>query len=153
MTKPQSSNNQSLKMINLKTDDILCLEGDHEYDLYIISKGKLLVFITKGSQITPLAYLKPPEFLGELSYFDGKPRSANIVALEDSTLFRVASSDIDLFFPKWLYQLSNFMATKIRLLDDVIRTRGLKKNKTESITPLTMKEQAHFYNLIKGKMK
>ncbi|MBF0300601.1 MAG: cyclic nucleotide-binding domain-containing protein [Oligoflexia bacterium] len=141
-------------IVNLKKNSILCAEGDKEYDLYMITQGKLLVFITKGSEIIPLAYLNPPEFLGELSYFDKRPRSANIIALEDSILFKVAASEIEKFFPRWLYQLSTFMATKVRLLDDVIRTRGLKKRKTtESISPLSMKEQAHFYNLIKERKK
>ena len=54
----------------LKKDDILCLEGEFDHDLYFVHKGELLVCVLKGSQITPLAHLEAGEYFGEMSFFD-----------------------------------------------------------------------------------
>ncbi len=42
--------------IQLKKDTILFLPGDLKTDLFYLQEGKVLVFVQKGSQITPLSY-------------------------------------------------------------------------------------------------
>ena len=68
--------------IELMKNDVLCREGDIETDLYVVQSGELLVCVRKGSQVTAVAKLGPGEYIGELSFFDNKPRGADIIALE-----------------------------------------------------------------------
>jgi CRP-like cAMP-binding protein len=55
--------------------------------LYVVVRGnaKVVLFGENGREMT-LSLLGPGDFFGEMSLFDGKPRSANVVAVEDSTL-------------------------------------------------------------------
>jgi CRP-like cAMP-binding protein len=58
------------KTLSLKKDQILFLADEMKNDLYIIRKGKVMVFVQKGTQIIPVAYLDRGEYIGELSFFD-----------------------------------------------------------------------------------
>lgn len=63
--------------------------GEHEAGegLYVVVEGhvKVVLFGDNGREVT-LSVLGPADFFGEMSIFDGKPRSANVVAAEDVTL-------------------------------------------------------------------
>jgi CRP/FNR family cyclic AMP-dependent transcriptional regulator len=63
--------------------------GDEGGSLHIIERGLVKVTIPSSSgEELILAILGPGDLLGELSLFDGKPRSATVQALEDTeTLF------------------------------------------------------------------
>ena len=76
--------------LSLKKDDILFLAEENEKDLFIIERGKVMVFVQKGSQIIPLAYLGEGEFIGELTFFDQDKRSASIICTEDSDFIKIS---------------------------------------------------------------
>lgn len=139
---------ESIK-IHLKTDEVLCLAGDENNDLYFIESGKLLVCLTKGTQVTPLAYLGQGECLGELSFFDRKPRSANVIAVEDSVIMIFPAAKAQEYFPRWTLTLAKFMTKRIRHTDEIIRAKGIKKSNVNAIRPLNMQEQGHFFKLLK----
>ncbi|MEK6625118.1 MAG: cyclic nucleotide-binding domain-containing protein [Bdellovibrionota bacterium] len=135
----------------LKKDDILCLEGEGEsdHDLYFIHRGELLICVLKGSQVTPLAYLEQGEYFGEMSFFDRRPRSATVIATQDCELVRIPVNELEKQFPLWLYTLATSICTKIRHVDELIRVKGIKKQNVKGIRPLDMKEQTHYFQLIK----
>ncbi len=134
--------------VELKKDQVLCREGDRETDLYIVLEGELLVCVRKGSQVTAITRLGKGEYIGELSFFDGRPRGADIVALENCRLVRIAAEDLSGSFPSWLNTLGKALAEKIRLHDDVIRQKGVKKAKADSIRPLSQEEQRHYFGVL-----
>lgn len=134
----------------LKKGDVLTVEKDKNNDLYYIFSGKLMVCIRNGTQVTPLAYVGKNEFIGELSFFDGLPRSADIVALEDCSLIQIPSANMKKQFPQWLIVVAKYMTKRMRLMDDVIRKKGVKKKNTQSIQPLSIEEQRYFYEKIKN---
>jgi CRP-like cAMP-binding protein len=138
-----------IEKMELKKNELLCKEGDHNSDLFLIESGVLMVCVLKGTQVSPLAHLKAGEFLGELSFFDQAPRSAYVFAIEDCVLSRIPSQAANEYFPKWTLTLARFLAKRIRTLDEHIRQKGLKKNTTAKIPPLTPQEQGQFYRLIK----
>jgi CRP/FNR family transcriptional regulator/CRP/FNR family cyclic AMP-dependent transcriptional regulator len=59
--------------------------GDVGNALYFLERGRVKVVVTseQGEEVL-LAVLGPGEVFGELSVFDGQPRSATIAALEDT---------------------------------------------------------------------
>ena len=68
-------------------------EGDAGDAVYFIAGGAVKIekrIESGGSATKTLAILGAGDFFGEMSLFDGKPRSAATVALGSGTLFRVA---------------------------------------------------------------
>ena len=60
--------------INLKKNDIIFSEGEINKDLFLINKGKVLAFVTRRTEVTPVSYFEAGDFIGELSFFDKYPR-------------------------------------------------------------------------------
>jgi len=63
-------------------------EFDEDPSLYILVSGlvKVAVPIAENTELV-LAVLTPPDHFGEMSFVDGRPRSANVIAMEDTELF------------------------------------------------------------------
>ena len=137
--------------ISLKKDEILFLADEKEVDLYVILKGSVMVFVQKGSEIIPVAYLGINEYIGELSFFDKQIRSASVVCMEDCTFHRIPTKQMHDHCPKWMEILGCDLAKKIRKGDELIRSKGIRKKNVEGIKPLTISEQSHFFKLVDQK--
>lgn len=134
--------------IKLKKDDILFLADDDENDLYIIQKGRVMVFVQKGSQIIPVAYLSDGEYIGELSFFDEGKRSASIICTEDTEFLKIPVEEMHRHCPAWLKTIGQQLTAKIRQGDELIRSKGIRKKNVEGIKPLSMGEQTHCFKLV-----
>jgi CRP/FNR family cyclic AMP-dependent transcriptional regulator len=134
--------------IQYKKNDVVCLEHDEEYDLYLIHKGKLLVCGLEGTRVTPIAYLSPGEYFGELSFFDHQARSANAICLEDSTLIKIPVTELEAKCPNWLITLTKSNVKKIRHANHLLAKKGIRRQNVESLKPLSIEEQRHYYQLI-----
>lgn len=139
------SNNETIKIAK---ETILCREGDMENDLYFVTKGRLLICSRSGHMVTPIAYLNKDDYFGEMSFFDNSSRSADVIAVEDTTLVKIPSGSIKDQFPTWLLVIAKQMTQKLRNMDNVIRDKGIKRKNIDSMTPLTIDEQRHFYQLL-----
>lgn len=135
--------------IHLEKDEVLCCEGDQETDLYLVVSGELLVCVRKESKVTAVAQLGAGEYIGELSFFDNLPRGADIIALSPCQLVKIPAEEIRAHFPNWITTLGHCLAQKLRLHDDVIRQRGIKKSNVETIKPLSIDEQRHYFKLLR----
>lgn len=138
--------------ITLQKDELICIAGDQEVDLYRVRSGKLMVFVNDGTKITPLSYLGKDEYLGELSFFDKEPRSAHVVALEKTELIKIPVTELEEQAPRWLITMATHVAKKIRKADELIRKKGIRRQNVESIKPLSIDEQRHFFQLIKDRV-
>ncbi len=134
----------------LDKDQILMLAGDISQELYIVVKGKILIFVQKGSQIIPLTYVGPGEFIGELSFFDQSERSASAIALVDSDILKINSNELHQTLPLWMKTLGSKITKKIRDKDDIIKKTGMRKKSTETIGALEISEQARIYKLVES---
>ena len=148
MNNTMSITNETVK---IKKDRVLCLEGDRNSDLYFVTSGKLLICSRSGHMVTPLAYITKGGYFGEMSFFDNLPRSADVVALEDTTLVKVPNSALKEQVPTWLLIMAKQMTNKLRTLDHVIRDKGIKRKNVESMKPLSIEEQRHFFKIISSK--
>jgi len=75
------------KIIRVKKGEVVFYQHDESTDFYIVLEGKLQAYISneEGEDLV-LALFKPGDVFGEMSLFDGKPRSATVEAKEDSVL-------------------------------------------------------------------
>lgn len=134
--------------IKINKNEILFREGDLARDLYKVSEGRLLVCVQMEDSVSPIAYIKAGDYLGELSFFEHRARSANVIAVENSTLIKIPQAELNKQCPKWFSTLAKFMSKKIRMQDDVIAENGIKKANKSSIVPLTPDEQRHYFQLL-----
>lgn len=136
------------KRINLKKGDIILSEGEIHKDLYLINKGKVLAFLTKRTEVTPVAYFEEGDFIGELSFFDKEPRSANLVCLEDTNLDIYSYKESLKQFPKWCITLAKSITKKIRHYDGLLQEKGIRRKNEEVLKPLSIEDQRHYYKLL-----
>ena len=78
----------------------------HEHDrgdaLYVVESGSIRVWVRdEDVQDITLSELKPGDFFGELSVFDGGERSANATAIVDTVLHRLSRQDFQAFLVKY----------------------------------------------------
>lgn len=138
------------KEIDFEADQVVCYEGQEEQTMYKIISGKLMICLLKKSQVTPVAYLEEGEFFGEMSFFDNEPRSATAIAIEPTTLKKFSKGDVTDNMPAWMITLAQSITRKIKISNDLIRNKGIKKQKSEEgIAPLSIEDQGKYFRIIK----
>jgi len=70
---------------------VVIRDGDGAGSMFFILDG--LVEVTKDERL--LAVLEPGEVFGEMSMVDGRPRSANVAALQPTQLIRIDRDDFE----------------------------------------------------------
>ena len=82
----------------LKRGEVLFREGDGGRELYIVRSGTVLVSKqVRGNVEQVLARLGPGELLGDMSLFDGAPRSATVTAESDAAVLCLDRESLRLF--------------------------------------------------------
>ena len=77
---------------SFKKDEILFKQGDSGIGLYIIASGKVKVVkeMSDGSELE-VAVHGPGAFFGEMTVLDNAPRSASVIAIEDTDCLLLTS--------------------------------------------------------------
>lgn len=107
-------------------NNFIILENDEGDTLYIIINGKVKVtkIFESGDEII-LSVLEKGNFFGEMSLLDGKPRSANVVTLVDTTLRAINRHDFEnimVVHPKIAIKLLRELTLRLRKADERIGT-------------------------------
>ena len=74
---------------------VICQRGELGDRFYIVQTGGVEVRLGTGPDSMPLYRLGPGDCFGEMSLLSGEPRSADVVALEDSVLWSLDRSDFE----------------------------------------------------------
>lgn len=88
---------QYMDLLTAPKGAIIISEGKRASFLGIIVKGKVEVYKEDllSKRRGQLAIMKAGEVLGEMSLFDGEPRSASVVALEETDLLVLTSEHLN----------------------------------------------------------
>ena len=70
-------------------------QGDPGDGMYLILQGELRARVMTAGQETILSTFETGDFFGDLSLFDRGPRSADVIANEDSTLLKISTAAFD----------------------------------------------------------
>ena len=97
--------------------------------LYILMAGRVKVVMVgeSGREVT-LAVLRASDIFGEMSLFDGRARSANVVALEPATALALNRDDLLRHlaaYPQTAMQLLGEMSRRLRRADETIAELAL----------------------------
>ena len=113
--------------INLKKEQLLFKEGEPSDGMYLIRKGEIVVYLEKNGNEVKLATLSAGAMLGEMAFFDKKPRSASAKALSDSEVTKISNEDFTKLLkqvPKWFVSLMTSLSTRLRETNE--RVQGLE---------------------------
>jgi CRP/FNR family cyclic AMP-dependent transcriptional regulator len=136
--------------ITLKKDHVLSRKDEPSNDLYYVTAGKLMICSRSGRMVTPIAYLEKGEYFGELSFFDNLLRSADVITVEPTTLVKIPKAELKEQFPTWLLIVAKQMTKKLRMMNQVISERGIKKRNVKSMRPLDIEQQRYYYDLLEN---
>lgn len=88
----------------IERDHYLFREGDPPDAMYVVKAGKFAVVKTKQNSEIVLAEIGPGAMVGEMAFFDNKPRSASVRALKDSEVIALPYKALHAQFqnfPEW----------------------------------------------------
>lgn len=120
-------------MQKLKKGDVLFREGDESDAMYVIKSGRIAITKAKGNSEVILAELKTGEMLGEMAFFDNKPRSAGAKALQDTDIISLPFSALHAqfkSFPEWLRAMVRTVNSHLREAN--LRIKTLESTKDDS---------------------
>lgn len=115
---------------SLKKGDVLFREGDPSEAMYVIKSGKVAIVKSKGNSEIQLAELGAGDMLGEMAFFDSKPRSAGARALADTVVIELPFKALNAqfkTFPEWLKAI-------MRTVNSHLRNANLKIKSLEKTT-------------------
>lgn len=71
--------------------EMLCRQGDPAGELFILLEGKLGIQTAEGES---LAEVGPASVIGEMGLVESRPRSADVLALEDCRIAAIDTTDL-----------------------------------------------------------
>ncbi len=109
-----------------KKNNLILIEDEEGDTFFIIIKGKVKVtaFSEKGKEII-FTILYEGDFFGDMSLLDGKPRSASVIAIEDSELRLIRRTDFITLLemhPKIALHLLARLTSRLRKADQRIES-------------------------------
>jgi small-conductance mechanosensitive channel/CRP-like cAMP-binding protein len=103
--------------------------GDPGSSMFVVHKGKVRVQVSENGRPRTVATLNEGDFFGEMALFTGEPRTANVLALEETEVLEIGHAAMKRVFdtnPDLVESLSFIMAE---------RRQGLASQTDDSATP------------------
>lgn len=139
-------------MKKIERDHYLFREGDPPDAMYVIKSGKLAVVKTKSNSEIVLAEIGPGAMVGEMAFFDNKPRSASVKAVKDTDVIVLPYKALHAqfaTFPEWAKAIMRTVNEHLRQAN--ARIKALDKAPTEEdemFPPHTVTKLVSILNLI-----
>jgi small-conductance mechanosensitive channel/CRP-like cAMP-binding protein len=95
--------------------------GDEGASMFVLHNGKVQVQVTENGQSRAVAVLNEGDFFGEMALFTGEPRTAHVVALEETEVLEIGHDAMKRLFdtnPDLVESLSHIIAERRQGLAD-----------------------------------
>jgi CRP-like cAMP-binding protein len=116
------------RQVNLKSGEVLIRAGDAGGALYFVVKGALEVSSPRSDALGRLSRELPGSVIGEISFFDGLPRSATVWATAPTELLKLDAESWRAFAAQYprqavdmLFALGRVLAYRIRRSEERAR--------------------------------
>ena len=107
-----------------KTGEFIFREGEASKCLYIVQMGSVSVRRIKGTAYIELAKIGTGEVLGEVSFFDHRPRSATAVAITTVETLEIDFESLNKIYeevPQYMKTIMVAVSSRLRRANDIIR--------------------------------
>lgn len=113
-----------MKEVSFNKNSVVITQGEKSRSLFIVTSGRFKVFATdeEGNQ-TIFTFLSEGDFFGELSLLDDAPRSASVIAVDESKVLNLSHNNFCNFLeshPEICQSLFKALTARIRQMDDTI---------------------------------
>ncbi len=105
----------------LAAGDQLIKEGDKAAFVYILKQGRLSAYRIREDKKLVLGAIEPGEFVGEMAYINGEPRTAHVEALTDCELIEIPLGTLDKLLqlrPSWSKSLMLTLAKRLQTANE-----------------------------------
>lgn len=107
-----------------KKDEVIFHEDDSSQSIYIIKKGTVSIRKRKMASFVEVGKLFQNEVLGEMAFFDRKPRSASAVCLSDVEALEIPFEGLDKMYsgmPDYFKSIIASVVERLRKANMTIR--------------------------------
>ena len=114
----------------VKKGEIVIVEGDPGTDMFLLLKGSVSVKLrlAGGDRSKRLVSFSPGVIFGEMALLDEGPRSADVVADEDSEMFQLSLSHFHILrrehpelATKLILNMAQWLSERLRVLSQEVR--------------------------------
>ncbi len=124
-------------------DQEIIRKGDTSRELFLIQTGSATASDSWDEDSVPLAIFSEWDVFGEMSFLEGSPRSATVIAGEDSVVYCMSWEKFNIFLDekskiaaKLLLRFTEVLIKRLQFIDEAFTTiavanRDMKKNMTE----------------------
>ena len=104
---------------SFSTGETIFSQGDHGDAFYLIQSGAVQV-VLEGARSEGIVVLGPLDWFGEMALLSDEPRSATILTVQDTTVWRLSRDDWDELIerhPTWLLHFCSSLSKSLARLD------------------------------------
>ncbi len=134
----------------VKQGSVIFKEGDAADGMYLVRNGELEVFLEREGNHVKLASIGAGGMIGEMAFFDQKPRSASVRAVADAEVTVINNDDFQKLMrqiPKWFVSIMSSLSSRLR--DTNTRLQKLEaENKGQKGRYETLGKMLHVLNLL-----
>lgn len=138
-----------MQYIVFKSGEEIIRKGEEGDSMYILVEGVAEVLVPDGNKMVRLNQLSPGEFFGEMSLLTGELRSADVIAITDTVVYRLEREDLNQtirLHPEIIEKISEILVERkyqnAKLLEKVIQHAAAKP--VESSTLLVNRIRSFF---------
>ena len=118
---------RQLRLVEAEAGGVLCRRGDPGDRMFVVQSGEIEVRLGLEADGVLLRRAGPGDFVGELALLTGQPRTADMVASQDSRLWALGKEDFDRVASRSLPMLRAMNAALARQLS---RTTALLRERS-----------------------
>ena len=115
---------EEARTVTLQRNDLIFSEDDDAGELYVVRSGRIAIAKRSADgRESVVALMEEGDLIGEMSFFDGKGRSADARALEPSELLAVPFSVLRAAFeerPHMLWGVVELLVDRLRSTDSAL---------------------------------
>ncbi len=110
-------------------------KGQEGGSMFVILRGSVKVQLPDGDGVRTINQLGPNDFFGEMSLLTGEPRTANVVAEEETDVMQIRKTAVKPIFdanPELLNSISVIVEERKKLLEKEMFEKSMRMEKPDS---------------------
>ena len=114
----------ALESSTYRAGEPLFKEGSDSSSLFLVKVGRISIRKAVDAGFIEIAQIGPHQIIGEIGFFDRRPRSADAVALTYCEVVEIPYESLAPMFdpsPDYIKRIMTGLATRLRDADEVIR--------------------------------